>query len=213
MNKKLFAVIAVIVIAVTAVCLIVFTGKDEAETTVPADGQPVTVDFDSFTTEKSKENLSYDTEITVTLPIDFIDEEYRDNLDAFAEAKGYFSIKKKGDDKVKIRMREYSYRLLLTSIGIETVGSIGYAMDSGDYSFVDKFAEYNSDFSDVVFTVNKTKYEEAENKDEFFSTVAFCCLYYQDYSKDSKGKCKITLCEKGTNKVIETRELDRKDLK
>lgn len=213
MNKKLIALIAVIITVAAAVCIISFTGKKEPEATTPSDGQPVTVDFDSVTTEKAKDNLSYDTKITVTLPIDFIDEEYRDNLDAFAEAKGYFSIKKQGNDKVKIRMREYSYKLILTSVGIETVSGIGYAMDSGDYAFIDKLAKYNSDFSEVIFTASKEKYEEAENTDEFFSAVALYCLYYQSYCTDSDGKCKITLCEKGTNEVIETKVLREKDLK
>lgn len=213
MNKKLIALIAVIAAAVAAVCIISFTGKDKNEDTTVAEGQPVTVDFDSVTTERSKDNLSYDTEITVTLPIDFIDEEYRDNLEAFAEAKGYFSIQKKGDDKVKIRMREYSYKLILTSIGIQTVSGIGYAMDSGDYGFIDKLAEYNSDFSEVIFTADKGKFEAAENKDDFFVVAAVYCLYYQSYNVDSKNKCKIIVCEKGTNEVLETKVITERDLK
>ncbi len=213
MNKKLIALIAVIVIAVTAVCLITFNGKEEPETTAPsAEGQPVTVNLDREPEELPLTTASYDKKITVTLPIDVVDDEYGDDLEAFAEAKGYFSIQKKGDNMVKIKMREYSYRLLLTSVGIETVSGIGYTIDSGDYSFVDRFAKYNSDFSDVVFTVDKDKYEKAENKDDFFDSVAFCCLYYQQVCQDSKGICKITLCEKGTNLLIETREISEADL-
>lgn len=213
MNKKLIALFAVIVIAVTAVCLITFKGKEEPETTAPsAEGQPITVNLDREPEELPLTTASYDKKITVTLPIDVVDDEYGDDLEAFAEAKGYFSIQKKGDNMVKIKMREYSYRLLLTSVGIETVSGIGYTIDSGDYSFVDRFAKYNSDFSDVVFTVDKDKYEKAENKDDFFDSVAFCCLYYQQVCQESKGICKITICEKGTNLLIETREISEADL-
>lgn len=212
MNKKLIALIAVIVIAVTAVCLIVFTGKDEPSTT-PVEGQPVTVNLEPETTKKSHGKPDYETRITVTLPIECVEAEYRNNLEAYAEAKGYDYVEKKGDDKVKIKMREYSYRLLLTSVGMETVSGIGYAMDSGDYPFVVDLAKYNGDFSDIIFTVDKEKYAEAENKDDFFLTVAFYSLYYQNFDTESKGKCKITVCEDGTNILIESRELSGEDLK
>ncbi len=218
MNKKIIAIIAVIIIAVAAVCLITSGGKNEQETTAPSatssaatDSQPITVNIESEPQEPLTSG-SYDKKITVTLPIDVVDEEYGDDLDAFAEANGYFSIKKVGKDEVKIKMREYSYRLLLTSVGIETIGGIGYTIDSGDYSFVNKIAKYNSDFSDVIFTVDKEKYESAENKDEFFNSVAFCCLHYQKYNKDSEGVCIITLCEKGTNILVETRKITESEL-
>ncbi len=213
MNKKLIAAVIAIIIAVVTLCLAVRTGNDRQETTAPsAEGQPITVNLDREPEELPLTTASYDKKITVTLPIEVVDKEYGDDLEAFAEAKGYFSIKKKGDDMVKIKMREYSYRLLLTSVGIETVSGIGYAMDSGDYTFVDRLAKYNSDFSDVVFTVDKEKYEKAENKDEFFTIVAVYCHYYQKFCEDNKGMCKITVCEKGTNLLIETREIREGDL-
>lgn len=217
MNKKTIAIIALIAAAVITLCIIFSGGKDndESETTAsPSEGQPVTVVLDETegTTEKEKKK-DYDTKITVTLPIEVVDAEYGGDLDAFAEAKGYFSVKKVDDTHVKIRMREYSYRLLLTSKGLETVSGIGYAIDSGDYPFVIKFEKYNDDFSDVVFSVDREAYEKAENSDAFFSTVALYCLYYQDYCIDSEGKCRIALCEQGSNKVIEAKEMTEGDIK
>ena len=213
MNKKLIALIAVIIIAVVAVCLAARSGKDEQETTAPvSEGQPITVNLEPETDYEVSKTSAYDKKITVVLPIDVVDKEYGGDLDAFAEANGYVYARKKGDDKVKIKMREYSYKLLLTSVGIETVSGIGYAMDSGDYHFVDKLAKYNSDFSEIVFTVDKEKYETAENKDEFFNISAFYCHYYQKHLEDNKATCKITVCEKGTNILIETREIKAEDL-
>lgn len=213
MNKKLIAVIALAVIIIAVICLIASNGRDDAETTAPADGQPVTVNLEPETTKKPVFSPSYDKKITVTLPIDVVGEEYGDDLEAFAEAKGYFSIQKKGDSHVEIEMREYSYKLLLTSIGAQTVSTIGYTMDSGDYPFVEEFAKYNGDFSDVIFTVDKVEYEKAENKDEFFNSVAYCCIYYQHYNEDSEGKCKITLCEKDSGILIESREFTADNIK
>ncbi len=212
MNKKLIALIALVIIAV-AVGVFTLTGKDEPGTTAPAEGQPVTVNLEPETTKEPFFEPSYDTKITVTLPIDVVDKKYGDDLEAFAEAKGYFSIEKKGEDKVKIRMREYSYRLLLTTVGMETVSGIGYAMDSGAYPFADSLAKYNDDFSEVIFTVDKKKYEKAENKDEFFGAVALYCLYYQEYTEENRGSCKIILCEKGSNVLLETKEITEEDIK
>lgn len=214
MNKKLIAVIALIIAVSAAICIFTLKGNDkpENETTAPADGQPITVNLEPETTEKPVKPSSYDTKITVVLPIEVVDKEYGDDLEAFAKARGYFSIQKKGDSHVKIRMREYSYGLLLTQIGLETVGGIGYVIDSGDYSFIRRFAKYNSDFSDVVFTVDKEKYEKSKNADEFFDIVAFYCLYYQEFCEENKGVCRITLCEEGTNVLIKTKEITEADL-
>lgn len=213
MNKKLIALVAVIVIAVTAVCIVSFTGTNEPETTAPAEGQPITVNLEPETTKEPFFKPSYDTKITVTLPIEVVDKKYGGDLEAFAEAKGYFSIEKKGDSHVKIKMREYSYRLLLTTVGMETVSGIGYALDSGNYPFIVKLAKYDENFSDIVFIVDKEKYSKAENKDEFFGLMAAYCLYYQEYTEENKGVCRITVCEKDTNILIETRELSEGDIK
>ncbi len=214
MNKKLVAIITVIIIAVIAIALATRSSRNEQETSAPAaEGQPITVNLEPEAYTEPSKTSAYDKKITVTLPIDIVDKEYGDDLDAFAEANGYFYAKKKGDDMVKIKMREYSYKLLLTSVGIETVSGIGYAMDSGDYHFVDKLAKYNSDFSEIVFTVDKEKYEAAENKDEFFTIAAFYCHYYQKFCEDNKASCNITVCEKGSNLLIETREIKAEDLK
>ncbi len=213
MNRKLIISVAVLIIAVTAVCLIAFSGKNEPGTPAPSEGQPVTVNLEPETTEEPFFKPSYDKKITVTLPVDVVDEKYGDDLEAFAEAKGYFSIEKKGEDRVKIKMREYSYRLLLTTVGMDTVSSIGYIMDSGDYPYIDDLAKYNDDFTDIIFTVDKKDYEKAENRDEFFDGVAYCCLYYQQYTEKNKGVCKITVCEKDSNVLIETREITEEELK
>ncbi|MBR5437948.1 MAG: hypothetical protein IKV21_03420 [Clostridia bacterium] len=208
MNKKLIIAAAVVLAAV--ICVFAFSGKDKTDT--PVEGQPVTVNLDTETTKKPLFSPSYDKTVTVVLPIEFVDKEYGDDLEAFAEAKGYFSISRKGKTHVKIKMREYSYRLALTTVGLETISGIGYAMDSGDYPYFLSLAKYNSDFSDVVVAVDKEAYEKADNKEEFLNSVALYCLYYQDYDNDSKGKCTLTVCEKDTNILIETREFDKKSL-
>lgn len=209
MKKPLVIVVAVVLVAVAV--LAVISMRDD-ETPEAVDGQPVTVNIEPETTKEPLFTPSVNKKVTVTLPIEFVDEEYRDNLEGFAEAKGYYSIRKKGDTHVKIKMRALSYDLLLTNIGMETVKGIGYALDSGEYPFFLDLAKYNDDFSYVVVAVDKEEYEKAENKDAFFGNIGIYCLYYQSYDNDSEGKCEIVVCEEGTNILIETRELTQEDL-
>ena len=211
MKKKIIA--AVIIIAVIAVALtFIRPGKSEGEetTTIPA-GQPVTVNLEPETTEKEKE-ASYNKKITVTLPADIVDSEYKDNLDAFVKANGYVSAKYTSDGNVKIKMRELSYSLLLSNIGMDTISGIADLLDSGDYPYFTELLKYNGDFSDIVIGVKKKKYNKAEDKEALLMQIAIAGLYYQSYSEGSEGKCKITVCEEGTNIVIETKELTLNDI-
>ena len=174
----------------------------------------VTVNLEKATTRAPLFDPDFDKSITVTLPVSCVDEEYRDNLEAFAEKNGYYSISKKGDDKVKIEMREYSYKLLMTNIGMETVGGIGSAIDSGDYPFILSLEKYTDDFSEIYISVDKAKYEKAgkDAVDKLFSDIGLCGLHYLEYCQDSDGVCSVILFEEGTNLLVEQRDLTIDDI-
>lgn len=207
--KKYIAIALIIITVITAIIL--FTRKDNTEDTSPTSEKAVTVNIEPEITKKSK-NKNYDKTITVTLPIDFIEEEHRNNLENYAKANGYFSIDKLGEEHVRIKMREYSYRLILTAEGMKTMTGIGTAMDCGDYPYFLGLPKYNDDFSYIVIAVDKEGYLKAKNTDELFEYLAFFCLSYQLYSQESKGKCEIVVCEKDTNVLIESREFTNKDV-
>lgn len=210
MKKKI--IIAVIVIAVIAVAAaFINTGKDEKETTSAPAGQPVTVNIEPETTKKIKE-ASPDKKVTVTFPADFVDAEYKDNLDAFVKANGFISAEYTKDGNVKIKMRALSYSLILSNIGMDTIKSIAYLLDSEDYPYFTDLLKYNEDFSEVVIAVNKEEYGKLADKETFLAQIALVCLFYQSYNEDSEGKCEITVCEEKTNILIETREFTLKDL-
>lgn len=210
MKKKI--IIAVIVIAVLAAAVtFIHSGKAEEETTTAPDGQPVTVNIEPETTKKEKE-VSYNKKVTVTLPGDFVDAEYKDDLDAFVKANGFVSAKYTSDGNVKIKMRALSYSLILSNIGMDTIKGIAYALDSGDFPYFIDLLKYNDDFSEVIIAVDKEEYEKATDKDNFLSQIALACLYYQTYDTESENKCEITVCEEKTNILIETREFTTDDL-
>lgn len=210
MKKKI--IIAIIVLAViAAAAAFIHPGKAEEETTTVPDGQPVTVNIEPETTEKEKE-VSYNKKVTVTLPAEFVDEEYKDDLDAFAKANGYVSARYTDDGNVKIRMRAVSYSLILSNIGMDTIKSIAYSLDSGDYPYFKDLLKYNGDFSEIIIAVDKKEYEKAEDREDLLSQIALAGLYYQTYDTESENKCEITVCEEGTNILIETREFTIEDL-
>lgn len=205
-------IIPVVVFVLVFICAVILINSDKPETPEVTDGQPVTVNLEPETTKEPFFSPSVNKKVTVTLPIEFIDAKYRDDLEAFAEAKGYYSIKKVGDTHVKIKMRALAYDLILSNIGMETISGIGAALDSGEYPFFTDLAKYNDDFSYIVVSVNKEEYEKFTDKDIFFSHLGIYCLYYQDYCNDSEGKCEIIVCEEDTNIIIETREITKEDL-
>lgn len=207
MKKKYIALALVAAVIVLGGILIHLSSSSDTPT---EDSKAVTVNLEPE--ETKKHDYSSDKMITVTLPADFVDPEYKNNLDSFAQAKGYEWAEPDGEENVKIRMQAFTYGLLLTSIGMKTMDTIGDAIDSGDFPFAHKLAKYESDFSYLVFSVDREKYEKAENKDEFFEYVAAFALYYQDFDERAKGKCEIVICEKDTNILIEERQFTEKDL-
>ncbi len=210
MKKKIIAVAAVIAVLAVAMAFII-SKKPSEEPPQSTDGQPVTVNIEPDTTKKEKA-VSYNKKVTVTLPGEFIEEKYKANPEAFAEANGYDSVKFTSDGNVKVKMRAVSYSLLLSNIGMETIQIISYLLDSDDYPYFVDLLKYNNDFSELVISVKTKKYNKAENKDDFFNLLALACLHYQDYDVESKGRCKITVCENKTNILVETREFTVKDL-
>lgn len=205
-------IIPIVIAVLVIVCAVMLINSDKEEAPEVTDGQPLTVNLEPETTKEPLFTPSVNKKVTVTLPIEFVDKKYGDDLEAFAEANGYYSIKKVGDAHVKIKMRALAYDLILSNIGMETISGIGTALDSGEYPFFTDILKYNDDFSYVAVSVNKEEYEKAEDKDIFFSHIAVYCLYYQDYCNESEGKCEIVVCEEDTNIIIETREITLEDL-
>lgn len=210
MNKKLIVGLAALAIIITALVILITKDKSPSDTDTTASSvPPLTVNLESETKENSEDEKKkdYDSKITVVLPIEFVDAKYGDDLDAFVKDNGYFSARKQGKDKVKIKMREYSYKLILTSVGMETIKGIGATVDSQDYEFSPEIEKYDSDFGEIIISVNKDTFLKSENKDDFFNTLAFYCLYYRSYVNDLDKKCSILICEKNSNVVLEAREI------
>ncbi len=142
--------------------------------------------------------------VEITIPLGAIDEKYRDNLQAYCEAKGYESAKlNKKDGTVTIKMRAITRDLLLTEIGMTVVGAIyEIAGNKKDYPYINKIESFDKDnFSSVVYSVNGKTYKKNSAASYM---MAQSCLLYQLYSSDSNYKVTVTAVDKKNNKVIES---------
>lgn len=208
--KKKLVLIAAVVLVICAV-IIGFSlsasqeKKTEPDTSVDGDGTIVIKITEAQETEETP-TRAIDKKTTVRFPLMLIDQQYHDDLDAYAKAKGYEKIKVVGDD-VEIVMTEFSYGLLLTSVGVKTVSGICDTIESEDYPYVLSLTEYNEDFSYIVMGVDKKGYSAADNLNDLYNCIAVYALSYQLYNENSDDKCKIYIVEEGSNILLEERVL------
>ncbi len=205
--KKKLPLILVFLLVLTVIVVAAFLPKDEepaGTVDVPEIGQPVliTVDPSEETTTKKSDHKSMEDRIEVLLPADFVDAKYKGDLDAFAKAKNYDSVVAEGD-KVRVRMREFSYDLLLTQKGMMTVTGIAETIDSKSFPYVMDLSSYNEDFSQIVLSVKSKSMKKAGNLNDLYNLVASYALYYQLYLKDSSMSCEILIIEDKSNILLE----------
>ena len=96
-------------------------------------GDPNTIFVNTESTTESENDIK-DT-VKVSFPLSVIEEEYRDDLDAYCEKYGYKSAKVNSDGTVTIKMSAFSYELLLTQRGMEAIKAALNPNDTGYYFF------------------------------------------------------------------------------
>lgn len=202
-KKPLYIILGIAAVVLCAVIVIAvsFSGRGNAQ---PAGN-------DAQKTEQSKESADLDETVKVQLPLAAIDEEYRNNLDAYCEKYGYTSAKKNGSDgSVTIKMSKFSYELLLTQVGLKVITAVYEVAESGDFPCVKSIEKLDTEnFREAVIRVNKSKYL-AEGKDAPY-TVGQSCLLYQVYDGSTDYKCEVTVVDNKTGEVIETLTYTDKD--
>lgn len=151
--------------------------------------------------------------VKITIPLSFVDEEYHNNLDLYCEKYGYISAKlNEKDETVTIKMNALSHDLLLAQIGMKVIKSIYNIVESGDYPYVKSIDSYDSkNFSEVVVSVDKEKYEADKTSSLMPFALAQCCFVYQAYTESTDYKCTVTVADAKTKDIISTKTYTDKD--
>lgn len=162
------------------------------------------------TTERKTASLK-DT-VTIRLPITMLEEQYRNDLDAYCEKYGYIKANfKNGKSEVEITMNSFSHELLLTQIGLQVLKAIAEVTDSGEYPAVKELKSIDrNDFRFAEITVDAEKYEKDGSKTAPY-IIGQSCLLYQVYTVSDNYRCEVKVIDEKTGKTIETKVYTDKD--
>ncbi len=152
--------------------------------------------------EATKEETNEDKTIKINLPLELIEEKYRDNLDAYCSSYGYDSAKLNKDNTVTVKMSALTHSLLLTRMGLTVMTQIGNVLDSGDYPYFKDIGVYNEDFSYIVLLVDGKKYKEESTSNFLPYVVSEFCMYYQLYTTRDNYQCEVVIADEKTKEVV-----------
>lgn len=151
--------------------------------------------------------------VSVKIPLSFIEEEYRNNLDAYVKAKGYESASLSLDGKtVNVKMRALAYELMKINIGVQTIRAICDTIKTDTYPYVINMGEYEDDFSYVSLLVNEKEFKSSNNADGLFDYVSICCAYYMLNDSSSKNTLKIDIISEKTGELLDSRSFKKNDI-
>ena len=118
------------------------------------DAQPVTTTVEDVS--------DIEDEIKIVVPLDSIDEEYQNDLDAYCEAYGYSSAKlNKLKGTVTITCNGFRHKLLLTRIGMKVIQSIYKLENNKKYPYLVSIDNIkDDDFSEATITVKRDGFQD-----------------------------------------------------
>lgn len=173
-------------------------------------GDPNTIFVNTESTTESENDIK-DT-VKVSFPLSVIEEEYRDDLDAYCEKYGYKSAKVNSDGTVTIKMSAFSYELLLTQRGMEAIKAIYNVAEGGKYPFVKGIKSYDDkNFGAVAVLVDRVKYQSAGNAAQMLRALAEACYSYQVLTGNAFA-CTVTVIDSKTQKTVDTKDFTDTDI-
>ena len=173
-------------------------------------GDPSAIFINTESTTESPNDIK-DT-VKVNFPLSVVEEEFRNDLDAFCEKYGYKSAKLNSDGTVTIKMSAFSRDLLLTQKGMEAIRAIYNVAESGDYPYVKGIKSYDDeDFEEVSVLVDGEKYKSAADTADMAFEIAKGCYVYQVFTGNAFS-CTVTVIDKKTKETITEREFTDNDI-
>lgn len=170
--------------------------------------QPVSkndiIDFETTRPKEEPSTIETDKTTKINVPWSFLENEAGGNVDEYAETYGY-KIKKEKDGSATMSMDGATYSLLLSQVGMRTIMAFGDIVDSGDYPYTVKLADYSEDFSYLLMQVDTELYKK-HKKTCSYEDLAYLLgqigLYYQMFTVEEENKCEVVLASEKTGKVV-----------
>ena len=198
--KKKALIFLCLAVLIGAVLGLVHKNASKEETTVSSEVV--------ITTTEKEDSGSSKKNVKISLPLEAIPEEYRNNLQKYCEDYGYKSVTQDANGNVKIKMTSLSHDLLLTKAGMKVIGAVYEMENSKDFPCVKKIESIDTDnFREVIIHVDKAEYGKTGSKAlEELSNYLF---YYQMFCEEVVYRCEIVVVDAETKKIIETKTFER----
>lgn len=193
---------ALILVILSIICIFTACKKDGGDSVIGDDIK--VIDFDTTRpTEKPTEVKSNKT-YKIKVPSYLVKSEAGGDIQKYSATFGY-DIEEEKDGTMTMKMDGMTYSLLLSTIGMKVMMSLGEIVDTGDYPYVVELGDHNEDFSYILMLVNADKYKKAENKppyDELAFIIGQLGLYYQSFTAEEENKCEVVIAGYKSGKVL-----------
>ncbi|MFI3140786.1 MAG: hypothetical protein R3Y27_00585 [Clostridia bacterium] len=186
-----------IVISVVVICAVVLMIYCDSTKTVPV------VYINGTTQEHNNPTEDLDEIITIEIPLDFIEDEFQDNLALFANEYGYENAElTSSGDMVEVELNKFSHELLLTEKGIEVIQGVFTTFSDGGYDFASSLLEYYEDFTRIVIGVYASECEDEVYYETLAKEIAVLSMTYQLYDEDPALSSEIVLRDIDTSEDV-----------
>lgn len=154
--------------------------------------------------EETKGREAADDEVKVTMPLVFLDEEYRNDIKKYCEEFGYIeaAVNEK-KQTVTVIMRALSYDLNLVKIGTTVMRNIGDTIDSGEYPYVKNLESYSPNFDEIVMLVDGEGYKKDAQHSLLPYFLGECGMYYQIFTTENEYHCTVKIKDEKTGEIID----------
>ncbi len=200
MKKTICAVLSLIMLFAFASC-----GKKEDGKLVAYkddEGNLVT-EYREETKDDGKHEENMADEVSITIPLVFIDEKFGDDIDAFCKANSFTSgeINEK-EQTATIKMRALTYDLNLVRIGTQVMSNIGNTIDSGEYPYVKNIESYSDNFDEIVMLVDGEGYKADKQGSLLPYFLGECGMFYQVYTTENEYECTVKLKDEKSGEIV-----------
>ena len=162
------------------------------------------IDFETTRPKEEPSTIKTEKTMKIKLPWSFIVNEAGGDVDSYAATYGY-TIKKEKDGSATMSMDGLTYSLLLSKVGMTTIVALGDIIDSGDYPYTVKLADYSEDFDYILMQVDTEIYKKHKDKysyEDLAYLIGQLGLYYQMFTVEEDNKCEVILASAKTGKVV-----------